>query len=53
MKLKISKALPPKKGKVDNDCIACAGSGYYDWMDPITKEIPKCEACDGTGLRNR
>lgn len=52
MKLKISKALPPKEAKVNRDCIACNGSGYYDWMDPITKVVPECEACHGTGLRD-
>ena len=28
-------------------CIACNGSGYYDWSR--NGRVPKCGSCDGTG----
>lgn len=38
--LKRIKNQEPKK------CTACIGSGYYD-----SKNNPKCQACNGTGLK--
>ena len=32
-------------------CIACNGSGYYDWANPRTGKVPKCGACNGTGKK--
>lgn len=38
--------------KSDDRCIACNGSGNYDWADPKTGKIPKCSSCGGTGKEN-
>lgn len=47
MKLKISRVSneQPAGPKV---CVACNGSGYYDYTDARGRQ-PKCAACNGTG----
>lgn len=43
----ISKGKPYYQITVEDDCLACSGSGYYD-----DDGSPTCDACNGTGRNN-
>lgn len=46
--LKITKTGTSDHCEGPRDCIACAGSGYYDDTDSKGRPIP-CASCKGTG----
>lgn len=48
MKKYITKGRPWKELEEAGKCVACAGSGLYDYRDKRGR-MPKCASCGGTG----